>query len=117
VLSFPVPGASSEKFVLAIVLLNAFLHGQGQVLPFRRLAVMSAAEGEAAETAGKRTDAALTAGLRLTAVVLRTGAGQPLIPMTRLRNADGEVSRFRSAYSLRSFVAAYPSGSDFHVRG
>jgi hypothetical protein len=29
VLSFPVPGASSEKFVLAIVLLNVFLHGQG----------------------------------------------------------------------------------------
>jgi hypothetical protein len=34
---------------------------------------MSPAEGEAAETARKPTYAALTAGLRLTAVVLRTG--------------------------------------------
>jgi hypothetical protein len=28
-LDFPVPGAALEKFVLAIVLLYAFLHGQG----------------------------------------------------------------------------------------
>jgi hypothetical protein len=28
-----VPGATSEKFVLAIVLLDAFLHGQGHTLP------------------------------------------------------------------------------------
>jgi hypothetical protein len=39
------------------------------------LAAMSAAQGEAAETAGKPTYAALTAGLRLTAVVLGIVAG------------------------------------------
>jgi hypothetical protein len=33
VLSFPVPGATSEKFVLALVLLDAFLHGQGHDPP------------------------------------------------------------------------------------
>jgi hypothetical protein len=32
-LSFRVQSATSEKFVLAIVLLNAFLHGQGQERP------------------------------------------------------------------------------------
>ena len=32
-LSFRVPGATSEKFVLAIVLLDAFLHGQGHDQP------------------------------------------------------------------------------------
>ena len=34
-LSFRVPGATSEKFVLAIVLLDAFLHGQGHERPLR----------------------------------------------------------------------------------
>jgi hypothetical protein len=29
-LSFRVPGATSEKFVLAIILLDALLHSQGQ---------------------------------------------------------------------------------------
>jgi hypothetical protein len=33
VLSFRVPGATSEKFILAIVLLDAFLHGQGHDPP------------------------------------------------------------------------------------
>jgi hypothetical protein len=37
---------------------------------------MSAAEGEAAETAGKRTCGALTTGLRLTAAVPGTGAAE-----------------------------------------
>ena len=32
---FGVPGATSEKFVLAIVRLDAFLHGQGHSLPSR----------------------------------------------------------------------------------
>jgi hypothetical protein len=32
-LDFPVPGAALEIFVLAIVLLYAFLHGQGQTRP------------------------------------------------------------------------------------
>ena len=32
-LRFRVPGATSEKFVLAIVLLDAFLHGQGHDQP------------------------------------------------------------------------------------
>jgi hypothetical protein len=36
---------------------------------------MSAVEGEAAETAGKRTYAALTVGVRLTAAVPGTRAG------------------------------------------
>jgi hypothetical protein len=36
---------------------------------------MAAAEGDAAETAGKRTDAALTAELRQTATALGVGAG------------------------------------------
>ena len=39
------------------------------------LAAMSAAEGEAAETAGKRTGAALTAGLHLTAAIRAPGRG------------------------------------------
>jgi hypothetical protein len=34
VLNFGVPGATSEKFVLAMVLLDAFLHGQGQEATF-----------------------------------------------------------------------------------
>jgi hypothetical protein len=40
---------------------------------------MSAAESEAAETVEKRAYAASTAALRLTAVVLHTGAGQRLL--------------------------------------
>jgi hypothetical protein len=39
------------------------------------LAAVSAAQGKAAETAGKPTYAALTAGLRLTAVMLGVVAG------------------------------------------
>jgi hypothetical protein len=50
-----------------------------QVLPSRHLTVMSAAESEAAETVGKRAYAASMAALRLTAAVLRTGAGQRLL--------------------------------------
>ena len=38
-LSFRVPGATSEKFVLAIVLLDAFLHSQGHEQPIRGLPV------------------------------------------------------------------------------
>ena len=54
------------------------------------LAAMSAAEGEAAETAGKRTYAALTAGLRLTAVVPGTGAGwRPIAMCGRLSVGKG----------------------------
>jgi hypothetical protein len=54
---------------------HVVMSGWGQVLSFRHLATMSAAQGEAAETAGKPTYAALTAGLRLTAVVLGIVAG------------------------------------------
>jgi hypothetical protein len=43
------------------------------------LPAMSTAEGEAAETVGKRTYAALTAGLGPTAVVPHTGAGRRII--------------------------------------
>ena len=49
--------------------------------PAGHLAAMSAAEGEAAETGGKRTYTALTAGLsRRTAAMPGTGAGRRLKP-------------------------------------
>jgi hypothetical protein len=44
---------------------------------------MSTAEAEAAETVGKRTCAALTAGLGPTAAVPRTGAGRRIIARMR----------------------------------
>jgi hypothetical protein len=63
----PVPGATSEKFILGIFLLDAFLHSQGQLLPFWQGTVTSAAEGEAAGTEGKRKSVVLTGRTRTTA--------------------------------------------------
>ena len=45
VLSFPVLGATSEKFILAIVLLDALLNGQGHERPIEALHGRSALYG------------------------------------------------------------------------
>jgi hypothetical protein len=55
----------------------------GQVLPSRLPAAMSAAEGEAAETAGKRTSAASNGRTRLTAAVPGAGTGRRLLSISR----------------------------------
>ena len=57
----------------------AKMAGTGQYCLPGHLAAMSAAVGEAAETAKKRTTTALTAGVHLTAAVPGTGVGrQPM---------------------------------------
>jgi hypothetical protein len=66
------------------------------------VAARSAAEGEAAETVGKRTYAALTAALRLTAAVPGTGAGRRLIATERTRCRGRGASLEVVAFSVAS---------------
>jgi hypothetical protein len=65
---------------------------------------MSAAEDEGAGTSGKRTQAALTAGFRLTAAMPRTGVGRRLIAKNRTVSERRE-ERFRACASPMGVAA------------
>jgi hypothetical protein len=80
----------------------------GQVLPSRPPDRMSAAEGEAPKTAGKRTSTILTAGIRPVADVARNWLGR--LGMARSRTGRWQVARSPSSGSQHWCASAIRSG-------